>query len=102
MTARPTPSGADDASQPTHELAAHTRTQATDHAPAPAASPPAVRRTFRVTATVTVDAAFDLRDPFARYGVFQALVDQLAATPMHIDTPKGHATAQVRLVTAES
>ncbi|MGI5238755.1 hypothetical protein [Dactylosporangium sp. CA-139066] len=61
-----------------------------------------MRRTFRVTATVTVHAAFDLRDPFARYGVFQALVDQLAATPVHIDTPDGRATAQVRLVTAVS
>lgn len=64
--------------------------------PAPAA------RSFTVTAQLTVSSGADLRDPFIRFAVFQALVDQLTTARLRLDTPHGAATAQFGLVTGTS
>jgi hypothetical protein len=64
--------------------------------PAPAA------RGFTLTVQVTVRSDADLRDPFIRFAVFRALVDQLTTTPLRLDTPHGAATADFRLVTGVS
>jgi len=73
----------------------------TGHAVTAAIGDPArSRRTYTVTARITVHA--DLADPFARVAVFRALVDQLTAAPLDLDTPFGAASARVGLVTAVS
>ncbi len=60
---------------------------------------PRSRRGYTLTAHITVDADADLRDPITRAVVFAALVDQLRAAPLHLDTAHGPATAFIGLVT---
>jgi hypothetical protein len=60
------------------------------------------RRGYTLTAHITVDADADLRDPITRAAVFTALVEQLRATPLVLDTAHGPATAVVGLVTGVS
>jgi hypothetical protein len=60
------------------------------------------RRTYTLTAHVTVHADADLSDPFTRAAAFHALVEQLRATPLVLDTPFGAAAADIGLVTAVS
>jgi hypothetical protein len=67
-----------------------------------AAAPAVARRTYTVTAHIVVSCDTDLRDPFIRVAVFRALVDQLTAAPLVVDTPYGAATAEIGLVTAVS
>jgi hypothetical protein len=64
--------------------------------PAPAA------RGFTVTMQVTVRCDADLRDPFIRFAVFRALVDQFTTAPLRLNTPHGAATAEFGLVTGVS
>ena len=58
------------------------------------------RRTYAVTARVTVHADADQTDPFTRVAVFRALVDQLTTASLDLDTPFGAACAEIGLVTA--
>jgi hypothetical protein len=67
-----------------------------------AAAPAVSRRTYTVTAHIVVSCDTDLRDPFIRVAVFRALVDQLTAAPLVVDTPYCSATAEIGLVTAVS
>jgi hypothetical protein len=60
------------------------------------------RRTYTLTAHVTVHADADLSDPFTRFAVFRVLADRLSAAPLELDTPYGAATADIGLVTAVS
>ncbi len=50
------------------------------------------RRGYTLTAHITVDADADLRDPFTRAAMFTAVVEQLRATPLLLDTEHGAAT----------
>ena len=56
-------------------------------------------RSYTVTARITVRSQAELRDPFMRFAVFQALVDHLRTGPLTVDTPHGPATAEIGLVT---
>jgi hypothetical protein len=60
------------------------------------------RRGYTLTAHITVDADADLRDPFTRAAMFTAVVEQLRATPLLLDTEHGAATAYIGIVTAVS
>ncbi len=66
------------------------------------AEPAPSRRSFTVTAHIVMQADADLADPFTRVAVFHALVDQLTAAPLVLDTPYGAANAAIGLVTAVS
>ncbi len=66
------------------------------------AEPTRSSRTYTLTAKITVRCAADLRDPFTRVAVFHALVDQLKAAPLELQTPYGAAIADIGLVTAVS
>ena len=58
------------------------------------------RHTYTVTARITVHADADQTDPFTRIPVLRALVDQLTAAPVDMNTPVGAARADIGLVTA--
>jgi hypothetical protein len=66
------------------------------------AEPARSQRTYTLTAHITVQSDADLRDPFTRVAVFRALVEQLTAAPLELQTPYGAATADIGLVTAVS
>jgi hypothetical protein len=66
------------------------------------AEPVRARRTYTLTAHVTVHADADLSDPFTRFAVLRAMADRLSAAPLELDTPDGAATADIGLITAVS
>lgn len=66
------------------------------------ADPAPGTRGFTLSMQVTVHCEADLRDPFIRFAVFRALVDQLTTAPLRLNTPHGQATAEFGLVTGAS
>ena len=59
------------------------------------AEPARTRRSYTLTAQVTVHADANLADPFIRFAVFRALAEHLTTAALHLDTPYGTATADI-------